>query len=121
MDTVKKKKKIEREEKEEAQSGYSTRERVIGAPQHRSAINGLPVISASFLSPLYIHGCKTLIRSAIKDRNAYITRTGGGVVYIARRAQNTRRRRRRARGGQGSPGHVVFTIKRHNYIRAGII
>lgn len=76
--------------------GYSTR-RVIGAPQHRSAINGLPVISTSFLSPLYIHGCKTLIRAAIKDRNAYITRTGGGIVYTVRRAQNTRRRR--ARGG----------------------
>jgi len=58
------------------------RNRIIDTPQHYSAINGLLVISASFLGPLYIRGCKTLIRSAVKDRNAYITRTGC-IVYIA--------------------------------------
>jgi len=72
---------------------YSIARRVIDAPQHRSAINGLPVIRASFLRLLYIHGCKTLIRSAIKDRNAYITRTFGTAHRIRRDTQKTHTRK----------------------------
>jgi len=63
------------------------------APQHRSAINGLPLITASFLKLLYLHGCKTLIRSAIKDRNAYITRTFGAAHRIRRDTHETHTRK----------------------------
>lgn len=110
-------KKVKKKKKGREKREYSGRRafdsRVIGVPQHRSAINGLLVISAPFLNPLYIRGAvKHLYDPAIKDRNAYITRTGC-IVYIARDAHKTHGRPTARRDRRD----VVFTIKRHNYIR----